>query len=265
MQLEVISREPESASNAHATPILFVHPLGHAAWCWSEHFLPYIAHHGYASYALSLRGHGASEGREQLRWTSLADYVADVAQVASQLPRPPILVGDSLGGVVVRKYLESHAAPAAVLMSPASRPGAISFSLGLARRHPLVFCRLNAKLSVYPLLSTAGLYREVFYDQEMPEEQVRQYQARLQDDSYRVFAELLLGLGEPRRKPTNTPVLVLCGAKDKTFPRQSYEAIARGYHTRPEILPELPHGMVLHPCWQLAADRMLHWLQAQGL
>ena len=61
MNLELIKSEPVSA--AHPTPILFVHGMWHGAWCWAEHFLPYFAQHGYDSYALSLRGHGASEGR----------------------------------------------------------------------------------------------------------------------------------------------------------------------------------------------------------
>ena len=43
------------------SPIFFVHEAWHAAWCW-ENFLPYFANRGYAAYAVSLRGHGTSEG-----------------------------------------------------------------------------------------------------------------------------------------------------------------------------------------------------------
>ena len=118
MQLEVITHEPDSAPRA--TPLLFVHGMWHAAWCWAVHFMPYFAQHGYVSHALSLRGHGASEGRERLRTTSLAEYMADVAQVASQFEQPPVLIGHSMGGMIVQKYLESHQAPAAVLMGSIS-------------------------------------------------------------------------------------------------------------------------------------------------
>jgi alpha-beta hydrolase superfamily lysophospholipase len=51
-----------------------------------QHFLDYFAERGYAAHALSLRGQGGSEGRERLRWTRLSAYIADVAQVARQLP-----------------------------------------------------------------------------------------------------------------------------------------------------------------------------------
>ena len=94
MRLELVTKEPPSVT--HPTPILFVHGMWHAAWCWEEHFLSYYADHGYVVHALSLRGHGASEGRERLRWTSLADYVSDVAQVAGQMGRIPAMAAPAL-------------------------------------------------------------------------------------------------------------------------------------------------------------------------
>ena len=121
--IEVIARE--CAGESDAPPLLFVHGAGHGAWCWAEHFLDFFAEHGFDSYALSLRGHGRSGGRERLPWTSIADYVSDAEQVAAGLPRDPVLVGHSLGGRVVQKYLEAHEAPAAVLLAPprTARPG----------------------------------------------------------------------------------------------------------------------------------------------
>ena len=79
MQLEMIAN---TKNETRLTPILFVHGAWHAAWCW-ENFLPYFAQQGYPSYAVSLRGHGASEGRDKIRWHSAAHgYVADVTQIA---------------------------------------------------------------------------------------------------------------------------------------------------------------------------------------
>ena len=134
MHLGMITQTPTIA--AHSTPLLFVHGMFHAAWCWAEHFLPFFAQHGYTAHALSLRGHGGSEGRERLRWTPLASYVADVAQAVEQLERPPILVGHSMGGLVVQKYLESHEVPAAVLLGSPSPQGLLRASLRIARQNP---------------------------------------------------------------------------------------------------------------------------------
>ena len=96
-----------------------------ATWVWVRHFLPFFADRGYEAHALSLRGHGASEGHELLKFWRLWDYVADVEQVASALPRPPVLIGHSMSGMVVQKVLHRRPGPAAVLLAPC-RPMACS-------------------------------------------------------------------------------------------------------------------------------------------
>jgi pimeloyl-ACP methyl ester carboxylesterase len=40
-----------------------------------------------------------------------------VVAVAERLPTPPVVIGHSMGGFVVQKYLETHQAPAGVLLA----------------------------------------------------------------------------------------------------------------------------------------------------
>jgi pimeloyl-ACP methyl ester carboxylesterase len=56
----------------------------------------HISGHGYEVHALSLRGHGNSEGRDKIKWMSANEYVADVKQVIQGLSQPPILIGHSM-------------------------------------------------------------------------------------------------------------------------------------------------------------------------
>ena len=148
MKLEVITRVPETG--ARPTPVLFVHGMFHSAWCWEEHFLPYFAQSGYAAHALSLRGHGGSEGRERFRWISLADYVSDLKQVVNQLTSPPALVGHSMGGMIIQKYLQSHQSPAAVLLASVSPKGLLPVTLRVFRLHPLIFMKAKEGLAGRP-------------------------------------------------------------------------------------------------------------------
>jgi pimeloyl-ACP methyl ester carboxylesterase len=262
MRLEVITREP--SADAHPTPVLFVHGMWHAAWCWSEHFLPYFAQHGYKSHALSLRGHGASEGHERLRWTSLADYVSDVTQVVSQMDRPPVLVGHSMGGMIVQKYLGSNGAPAAVLLASAPPKGVIPATLRVAFRHPLAFLKANLTLSMFPVVRTPQLAREAFFSADMPEEKLKSYFSQLQDESYRAYLEMM-GLSLPRPKLVKTPMLVLGAADDGFFSPSEIEATARAYGARAEVFPNMAHDMMLENGWQTVADRILEWIKEQGL
>ena len=197
MRLEVITREP--TPDARPTPLLFVHGMWHAAWCWSEHFLPYFAQHGFKSYALSLRGHGASEGREQLRWTPLGGFVSDVAQAVDQLDSPPVLVGHSMGGMVVQEYLESHQAPACVMLASAPVKGLIAATLRAALRHPLTFLKVNLTLSLTHNISTPELYKEAFFSTSIPWRELTAYHAQVQDEAtaqaYKTRAEFFSDMG----------------------------------------------------------------------
>ena len=171
VKLEIIKESPDS--NVRCTPLLFIHGMSHAAWCWADHFLPYFAKHGYESHALSLRGHGESEGRERLRWTSLAEYVSDVVQTVDQMEKPPVLVGHSMGGLIVQKYLESHEAPAAVLLASVPPQGVTQATLRLALRHPVLFMKVNMMMSILPLIDVPELAREILFSADMTEDKVR--------------------------------------------------------------------------------------------
>ncbi len=255
--LELLSRLPAQPNGK--PPLLFVHGAWHAAWCWSEHFMPYFAERGYPSYALSLRAHGRSPGR--LRWASLADYAADVAEIAANLPAPPILVGHSMGGGVVQKYLESHAAPGAVLLGSMPPGGVIGITLKVARSHPLRFLKANLTLSLFPLVETPELAREMFFSDELPADRVASYAGRLQDESYRAFLDML-ALNLPKPSRVKTPICVLGGERDAIFPPPAVEATARAYGVTANILPGLAHDMMLDARWRDVAQAIAQWLDA---
>lgn len=262
LQLEIITRTPPK--NPRPTPLLFVHGAWHGAWCWAEYFLPYFAQQGYTSHALSLRGHGASTGHQHLRRTRVADYVTDVAQVISQLPHPPVLVGHSMGGLIVQKYLETHSVPAAVLLASVPVRGALKATLRIALHHPWPFLKVNLTWSLYPIIGTPELTREAFFSRDVPKEQLTRYFAQMQDESYPAFLDMIaFDLPEPRK--VAVPLLVLGAANDTVFHSDEVEATARAYHTQAEIFPNMAHDMMLEAGWQSVADRILLWLTEQNL
>ena len=89
---------------SHSVPMLFVHGAWHAAWCWDEYFLKFIADKGYRALAVSLRGHGGSSTPKPLCSCSVDDYVEDVGVVADKLLRRPVVVGHSMGVEHFRKH-----------------------------------------------------------------------------------------------------------------------------------------------------------------
>ena len=257
MQLELISHTEEAT---HRTPILFVHGAWHGAWCW-ENFLPYFAHHGYAAHALSLRGHGTSEGRDHIRWHSAAkDYVADVAQIVETLDAPPVLVGHSMGGYVVQKYLEQHRAAAGVLLASVPVSGALRFAARTLVRHPWTMLMAQLRLNPYLLVGTPELAKEALLSAEISDADLQRHFARLQQESARMQVEMLV-TKRPRPKKVSTPMLVVAGERDQVFSVAEEAATAEAYGTTVEVVPTA-HDMMLEPNWQLVADRMLTWISA---
>ena len=100
VKLEIISRYPEN--HTQTIPLLFVHGAFMGAWVWEEYILPYMAQHGYEAHAVSLRGHGQSEGRERLTGFGLDEYVEDIEQAVEKIGSSPVLIGHSMGGAVVQ-------------------------------------------------------------------------------------------------------------------------------------------------------------------
>jgi pimeloyl-ACP methyl ester carboxylesterase len=260
LNLEVISRYP--TGSAQPTPLLFVHGTSHGAWCWDVHFLDYFAQHGFAAHAVNLRGHGNSDGREQLRWTRISDFVEDLAEAVRRMPSPPILIGHSMGGFIIQKYLENHSAPAAVLLSSPSPAGLLPTALRSARRHPLTFAKVSLTRSLWPLIATPGLAREAFYAKDLPEERMEAYWKQMQDDSFMAFLDMV-ALDLPKPAKVKTPLLVIGVGLDNMIGPHEVEATARAYNTRAVIVPGVAHNSMLDPRWPAVGERVLEWIQAR--
>lgn len=263
MKPEIISRVPQGA--ARATPLLFVHGAYVGAWCWDEYFLPYFAGRGYAAHALSLRGHGASPGRETLALASIDDYVADMLYAVEQLSRPPVLIGHSMGGMVVQRGLERSRAPAAVLMASVPPQGLMGSAFLLAAQDPQLFREINLIQHAHPGHATLEGVRKALFSATMPEDEVWKHFMRMQPESQRALFDLSwpqhFWIGNTR----GVPVQVLGAGQDAFFPPPMIEATASLYDAKAEIFPDMAHAMMLEPAWQAVAERIVQWLAGQGL
>jgi len=258
MNLEVISRKPKGKTRS--TPLLFVHGAYGGAWIWDQHFLPYFAEHGYASHALSLRGHGESTGWEQVGVARLRQYVDDLAQAADTLETPPVVIGHSMGGMVVQKYLHEHPAPAAVLMASVPPHGLVGSFLGMAFGNLGLFVDM-AKMQVFgPAVSDGDSVRRALFSDETSQKTIDKMLHRLQGESTMAIVDLL-GLDLPPSTPTlDLPVLVLGAENDSFVFRGALEATAKTYRTRPVVFPRMAHAMMLEHHWETVAKTIVDWL-----
>lgn len=261
MKLEVLRAAPERLNGK--TPLLFVHGAFSAAWCWAEHFLPYFAGRGYDSYAVSLRGHGASQGRDQIHSHSLGDYVDDVERVVDSLPSRPVLVGHSMGGMVLQHYLDRADVPAAVLMASVPPSGLFGPSVDLAWRDPSFFGQMGLIQYADPRFATVEGLRRVLFSQRADDAVVAKTFARMQPESQRAIYDMTWPRLRLRRRRL-PPLLVLGAEHDAFFRPDSVHATAGHLGVEAEIIPGMAHAMMLEPGWHLVADRIHRWLNEIG-
>lgn len=242
-------------------PLLFVHGAWSGAWMWAEHFLDYFAARGFDAYAPDLRGHGGTPAERALRWIRVSDYVEDVARAAASLPRPPIVIGHSMGGLVVQRYVETHDVAGTALLCSVPPGGIRRATLRVARSHPVAMLRVNLTLSLMPLIEDIETAHHLLSSPSMPLERFRKYHVRLQDESYRAFVDML-ALALPGKPTTRRPVLVLGAGDDFLFDPRDVHATAAAYGVRAEIVPDIGHTVMVEPRWESFAERIAGWLDA---
>ena len=180
------------------------------------------------------------------------------------LPHAPILVGHSMGGYVVQKYLETHQATAGVLLASAPVSGLFGFIVRFGLRHPWPLLKSQLLLNSWPLIETPELAQDAFFSLRMSAAEIARHVARLQPESLRVVFEMTL-LNLPRPKQVKTPMLVLAAENDQVFSVAEEQATAIAYGTEAIVFPDMAHDMMLEPNWQQVADRILDWLRERDL
>ncbi|WP_290652906.1 alpha/beta hydrolase [Aquisalimonas sp.] len=262
-ELEVIHRAPSATRRRDVPPLLFVHGAYGGAWCWDEHFLPWFAAHGFDAYALSLRGHGVSHGRERLHQSSIRDYVADLRHVVAGMETPPVLIGHSMGGMVVQKYLEQFRASAAVLMASVPPGGLGNSVMRLTTADPLLLAQLSmVQGGARDLVDKDNAGRGILSEDLDPKLRIA-YGARMQSESHRALMDMTF-MDLPRRWRMHLPPMLVLGAsQDSLFSIDEVKRTARTYRADLQIYPEMAHAMMLESGWPLPAREIRDWVLAR--
>jgi pimeloyl-ACP methyl ester carboxylesterase len=83
--------------------IVLVHGAWHGGWCWRK-LVPLLEDKGHEVVALDLPGHGSD--RTPASDVTLAAYADRVARALDEKAEPVVLVGHSMGGIVISEAAE---------------------------------------------------------------------------------------------------------------------------------------------------------------
>lgn len=251
-----IHKQP--AQQDRKPPIVFVHGVYHAAWCWDEYFTSYFSQADYEVYTLNLRGHGADSSN--LTWASFNDYVNDLTKLITQLDRPPILIGHSMGGMIIQRYIQDHRAAAAVLISTPTAKSLRRASWRMFKRRPSAVLKSILTLNTDDIYHDPNVIRSSFFTNKLPSNKAQKFINLIQNqpESRRILLDLMCL--KPKKPAQQPPILVIGGGKDQDLPTSTFFDVAKIYNTQPIILKNMPHDMMLEDDWQRAADIVLEWL-----
>jgi pimeloyl-ACP methyl ester carboxylesterase len=256
--IEVI--EKGRSTPEHPTPLLFVHGALLSAWCWDEHFLDYFAQRGYRALALSFRGHGRSPTDKPLNRCSIADYLEDVCTVAETLPTAPVMIGHSMGGYIVQKYLRIRQVPAAVLLASVPPSGFLAPEIRTLLRHPLRSIAFTITGKPSNLVATTNQLRRMYFSPSTTQSTLDTTNRRLQPESARVLHTDLVLRPTLNTAAIDTPLLVMGAEHDGIFRPREIHATAAAYRTTANIIPNIGHMMMLDNEWPTAAGCIDSWL-----
>lgn len=255
--LNVIERQPTSATQ---TPILFVHGANMSAWCWDENFMSFFAKKGHPTYAVSLRGHGNSGGQHQLASNSITDYVTDIQRVIDEIGVTPILIGHSLGCLVIQNYIENTPVPACVLLAPIPVHGLLPSILDLSLYNTAFYTPLNLLQLFGDVSTVVEMARKFIFSGHVSDEVVIRYCAQLQPESPKALLDSLW-LGLPSKKnPFDVPMLALAADEDTFFRADHIKKTAAAYKADYLVMKNTSHAMMLDSDWRHSANAIGTWL-----
>src|SRR5690349_4360486 len=206
----------EAAGDPGKTPLIFLHGIGGAARAWRSQ----VARFGdrYRAIAWDMPGYGGSAPLANASIATLANALQDFLQRISG--KRPILVGHSIGGMIVQQWLTRHPRTAAAVVLAQTSP-----AFGKAEgdwQKQFIEARLGPLDRGETMKSLAPVLVKELVG-ESPDargmEVARDCMGSVPEASYRAMMLALLGFDQ--RKPLGNiavPTLVLSGSKDKNAP-----------------------------------------------
>ena len=206
----------EAAGDPDATPLIFLHGIGGAARAWRQQLATFGDR--FHAIAWDMPGYGGSASLASVSIPAQADALQQfIAQVGGA---SPILVGHSIGGMIVQKWLVQSPKLARAIVLAQTSPafgkadGDWQKSFISARLGPLD--RGETMKSLAP-----SLVKELVGDNPDPMgiELARECMASVPEASYRAMMLALIGFDQRNTlKDISVPTLLLSGSKDNNAP-----------------------------------------------
>jgi pimeloyl-ACP methyl ester carboxylesterase len=267
-----------AANTSGRQPIVLVHGLWCLASSW-RNWQAFLEDRGYAVVAVDWPGDAATveaarEGGGSLAGISAGTVAAHVRDVVGQLDRKPILIGHSMGGLVVEIVAGAGVAAATIAIGPAQMkgiwtlPGTVLKALG-----PILADPRNLSRTV---MLSESQFKYIFATTLDETEAAELYQDCVPAPAKPLFEVGTANLA-PRgvtavdtAQPERGPLLMFAGEKDTVTPYAIVEAAYKRQKRNPNPTEMVEiigagHSFVVDHNWSDLAERSIEFLARHGL
>lgn len=244
--------------------MIFIHGAGAGAWYWRS-MMGYFAERGYACYAPDLWGR--SGGTQYIPPKSIHEYIHRAHDfilrvVRSRHTHAPVIVGHSMGGLIVSKLAGECVFHRVVLITPAPPRGVRFRSGGASVSFRDAFSALRAFAIGAHFVPSRSMIASTFADQHASRDVIDAWMTHRRNESSKVLRELFFSEIHVPPRSTKSPMLVIGAGQDRIIHPTVTPKIAEHYGAAFVLIPHLGHMCPFESGWEDTAKHCELWLSS---
>lgn len=250
--------------------IVFIHGLFQNPESWAL-WKSYFEAQGYSCHTPAYPYHdGKPENLRKnidprLRKLRLQTVVDSFSNFISQLPEKPILIGHSMGGLIVQKLIQQKQGVLGICISPAPPKGTFSFKWSFLKSN---FPTINIFKGNSPCLPSVKWFQYAFCNTMSLSQTEVAYSRFVVPESRNIPRSSTGRQGKIDFKQAHAPLLFVTGNQDHIIPvslvKKNFKAYKDGSGKKTlQVFEGRTHYICGQPQWEEVASYIAEWIKAQ--
>jgi len=250
--------------------IIFIHGMFMTPLCW-ENWVDYYQSKGYRCLAPAWPGRDKpietqrkNHPDPELGRLKLVDVVESMESAIKSAGGKPVIIGHSMGGLVVQLLLQRDLAIAGVAIDPAPPQGVFTPAWSFLKAN---FPAINPFMPVTQPVQMSFEHFQYAFVNTLPLDQQRAaYERYVVPESRGVPTQSLTSAAHMDFRKPHAPLLITAGEKDHIIPASLNRTNYRKYNS-PDSITDFKefsgrdHFLIGEPGWKEVADFVLSWLK----
>jgi pimeloyl-ACP methyl ester carboxylesterase len=251
-----------------ARTILFIHGMFQNDFSWQK-WTQYFTQQGYQCIAPAWPYHEGLpvelrlDPPKELGDLRLKQVVNKMESVIASLPEKPIVIGHSVGGLIVQLLANKNMISLGVPISSVAPNAMLSFDWDFFKNSIKI---ANPFKGDEPFMMDEDGFYDAFCNTLDPQAAKEAFEQTATHDSRNVLRDCMMTDGHVDLELLHVPLLFIAGTEDHIIPHELVEKNAKAYKDEQSItefksFSNRSHYICNEPGWEEVAEYVLNWLQ----